>query len=82
MIFFVMLLFVKFHLNIIFDSSKFNVLNSHIVYLNYPADINECSNNPCKLGTTCVNTLGSYHCDPVENCPCGDIRMGSVCVSK
>ena len=45
-------------------------------------DINECSNNLCRLGTTCVNTLGSYYCDPVERCPCGDIRVGSICVSK
>ncbi len=45
-------------------------------------DINECAHNPCRLGTTCVNTPGSYNCDPVEKCPCGDIRVGSVCVSK
>ena len=26
-------------------------------------DINECANNPCKNGATCVNLQGSYRCD-------------------
>ena len=29
----------------------------------YITDINECSNNPCKNGATCVNLQGSYRCD-------------------
>lgn len=27
------------------------------------ADINECNNNPCKNGATCVNLPGSYRCN-------------------
>ena len=29
----------------------------------YITDINECSNNPCKNGATCVNLQGSHRCD-------------------
>ena len=37
----------------------------HILIKNklFITDINECSNNPCKNGATCVDLVGSYRCD-------------------
>ena len=36
------------------------MIHSTIVPL-FP-DVNECLDNPCKNGATCVNTPGSYNC--------------------
>ena len=33
----------------------------HLCY--FFADVNECENNLCKNGATCVNLQGSYRCD-------------------
>ena len=38
------------------------IYHVHWLMLFFP-DINECTNNPCKNGATCVNLDGSYLCD-------------------
>ena len=38
------------------------IYHVHWLMLFFP-DINECTNNPCKNGATCVNLDGSYRCD-------------------
>ena len=50
-------------------------------------DINECMNNPCKNGATCVNLQGSYRCDcksgySGKNCETGIISAHFVCNNK
>ena len=41
-------------------SKKIKAKETHYVCF---TDINECSNNPCKNGATCVNLQGSHRCD-------------------
>ena len=41
-----------------------NVLN---IYLDYSIDVEECLENPCDNGATCIEQLGFYECD----CPLG-----------
>ena len=48
------------------------------------SDINECANNPCQNGATCVNLQGSYRCDcksgySGSNCETGNYRN---CLSR
>ena len=43
----------------LFESFKTTVKNFILLF----TDINECSNNPCKNGASCVNLGGSYRCD-------------------
>ena len=37
-------------------------------------DVDECGTNPCKRGSSCTNSFGSYSCDP---CPSG--YNGTTC---
>uniref|UniRef100_A0A0K0FAF1 Probable cubilin (inferred by orthology to a C. elegans protein) n=1 Tax=Strongyloides venezuelensis TaxID=75913 RepID=A0A0K0FAF1_STRVS len=43
----------------------------------YCEDIDECQNNPCYPGATCVNLPGSFKC---TNCPKGTQGNGMVCL--
>ncbi|XP_078357449.1 uncharacterized protein LOC144642352 isoform X2 [Oculina patagonica] len=57
------------------------------------SDINECTNNPCKNGATCVNLQGSYRCDctsgysgntcetDVDECANNPCKNGATCVN-
>ena len=52
----------------------------------YVTDKNECANNPCKNGATCVNLPGSYRCDcksgySGNNCETGEIIFSVACFS-
>ena len=49
-----------------------NILDQ-LTYVYVITDVNECSNNPCKNGATCVNLPGSYRC----NCKSG--YTGNTC---
>ena len=54
-----------------FDTSCLNCGINFYCHLNWihVSDINECTENPCKNGATCVNLKGSYRC----NCKSGYI---------
>ena len=43
------------------------------------ADVNECENNPCKNGATCVNGVGKYSCICVGGYDGTDCDNGKYC---
>uniref|UniRef100_A0A0N5A6L6 Cubilin n=1 Tax=Parastrongyloides trichosuri TaxID=131310 RepID=A0A0N5A6L6_PARTI len=43
----------------------------------YCEDINECLQNPCYPGATCINTPGSFEC---TGCPKGTQGNGALCI--
>ena len=51
------------------------------------SDINECAPAPCQNGGTCLDFVGSYHCDckagySGTNCETGDNNLSELLFSK
>ena len=64
--------FVKHRLNCRFITDPMCFTSSYTEFY-LSADINECENDPCQNGATCVNSPGSYSCN------CADGYTGDQC---
>lgn len=49
------------------------LFSCHLIYWSSPSDINEClqGSHNCGFGFECVNTMGSFRCNPKPRCPAG-----------